>query len=136
MCLVVLKSCYSRCFLHIYLSVLVVFPYTAYNIYRPGLYETSPCSYIFLLFLVPARTLLEVATRAPKNIQRTPNRQIDLSVTQLLHQRKVVDVPSSSCVSHRDAAPLGQLADELVVDAALETLDIGCVDEKLSAVRL
>lgn len=88
------------------------------------------------MFLVPARALLKIATLSSKDIQRAPNRQIDLSVAQLLHKREVINVPSTSCVGHGDAAPLRELADELVVDAALETFDISCMDEKFSAVRL
>lgn len=90
---------------------------------------------LYLLF-IPAHAVLKLDTRAPKDIQRASNRKIDLPVAQFLHQLEVLKRPTASCVGHGDAAPLRQLADELVVDAALETFDVGGVNEELGAVGL
>ena len=47
-----------------------------------------------------------------------------------------MELSAASSVGDGDGAPLAQLCDQLVVDAALQALDIGGVDQELGAVGL
>jgi hypothetical protein len=44
-----------------------------------------------ILLLVPPHTIFKLHTRATKDIERTANRQVDLAVTELLHELQVLD---------------------------------------------
>jgi hypothetical protein len=89
-----------------------------------------------LLFFVPLHTILELDARPPEDVQRAPNGEVHLSITQLLDQLQILKRASSSRIRDGNTAPLCQPADELVVDAALEPFDICGVDEELRAVGL
>jgi hypothetical protein len=52
----------------------------------------------------------------------------------LLHLFQVLQIPPAAGVGHWDAAPLCQLLDQLLVDASLQALVVGRMDEELGAV--
>ena len=86
------------------------------------------------LLPVPLDTLVKSDSFTAKYIQSTPNRQVDLALAQLLHKLQILNRAAPAGIRDRDAAPLGQLGDQLVVDAALQAFDVGSVDQKLGAV--
>ena len=94
-----------------------------------------PASPPFLLFLllIPRHTLIKTQC-APKAIQRAPNSEIDLPATQPLHELQVVNAASPAGVRDGQAAPFTEGANEVLVDAALQTFVIGGVDEEFGGV--
>lgn len=94
----------------------------------------SPVHVHSLLFLVPGHHLVKTHALAAKNVQGTSNRQIYFSPTEVLDQLQIGNGATAAGVGDGDAAPLAQLGDELVVDAALQAFDVGGVDEELGAV--
>lgn len=89
-----------------------------------------------LLSAVPLNTLLEPDPRSTKAIQGASDSEVDLALAELVHFFKVLEVAPAAGISDGYAAPLGQLGDELLVHASLETLVVGRMDQKLGAVRL
>ncbi len=87
-----------------------------------------------LLLLIPFNTLGQCDTTAAKTIQRAANGQVHLATAELLHLLQIFQVPSSAGIGYWDAAPLCQLLDQLLVDAPLQALVVGGVDEELGAV--
>lgn len=88
------------------------------------------------LLLIPRNNILKLDTTPAENIQCTTNGKVDASVAQFLHQLQVFNRSAAAGVGDGDAAPLSQLRDELVVDAPLQTFDVGGVDEELGTVGL
>ena len=84
-----------------------------------------------LLSTVPFYALGKRDAFAAKTVQRAANSQINLALAQLLDQLQVVEVSPAAGVGDRDAAPLGQALHQLLVDALLEPLVVGGVDEEL-----
>lgn len=89
-----------------------------------------------LLSPIPLDTLLQPHPGSAKTIECTADGEVDLALAQTLDHLQVREVAAAAGVRHGDAAPLGQLGDELLVHAALEALVVGCVDKKLGAVWL
>ena len=89
---------------------------------------------ILRLLSVPFNTLGQGDTTSPKTIQRAADSQVHLAAAELLDLLQVFQIPSSAGVGHWDAAPLRQLCNQLLVDAPLQALVVGCVDEELGAV--
>ena len=87
-----------------------------------------------LLLLIPFNTLGQRHTTAPKTIQRAANGQVHLATAEFLYLLQIFQIPSSAGVGYWDAAPLCQLLDQLLVDAPLQALVVGRVDEELGAV--
>ena len=79
---------------------------------------------------------MEVDARAAEYVEGAPNGQVDLGATQGLHKFQVLDGAAAPSVGDGDGAPLAQLCDQLVVDATLQALDIGGVDQELGAIGL
>ena len=88
------------------------------------------------MLLVPGHTVLEPRSNPTENVKRASDRQVDLSSTQLLHQIQIPDVPAPTGVRDGDRPPLCQSGDELLVDALLQALVVGGVDQELAAVGL
>ena len=86
------------------------------------------------LLLIPFNTLGQRHTTAAETIQRAANGQVHLATAELLYLLQIFQVPSSAGVGYWDAAPLCQLLDQLLVDAPLQALVVGRVDEELGAV--
>lgn len=57
-------------------------------------------------------------------------------MTQLPDQFEITHIPAAAGVRHGDRAPLSQPPDEIGVDAPLQALVVGRVDQELGAVRL
>lgn len=87
------------------------------------------------LNLVPRYTILKLDALPSKNIQRTTNRQIHFTLTQLLNQLQISDAAASTRIGYWDRAPFGEFRDEGVVDAGLEAFDVGSVDQELGTMR-
>jgi hypothetical protein len=88
------------------------------------------------LLFVPFHTLVELDARPTEYVQGAPNGQVDLGATQALHKLQVLERAAASSVGDGDSAPLAQLRDQLVVNATLQALDVGGVDQELGAVGL
>lgn len=88
------------------------------------------------LLLIPRNAILKLDALTAENVQRASNRQIHLAPAQLLDQLQIRNRPAPARICHRDAAPLGQPRNQLVIDAALQALDVGGVDQELGAIRL
>lgn len=73
---------------------------------------------------------------ATETVEGAADGQVDLSGAQPGDVVEVGQVPAAAGVGDGDGAPLGQFRDEVLVDAALEALVVGSVDEKLGAVWL
>ena len=106
---------YFSCFIHVYINT---------------------CLLLLLLAFIPLDTLGQRHTAPAEAVQGAPDGQVDLAAAELLHEVEIGQRPAPTRVRHRDAAPLGQLLDELLVDATLQTLVVGGVDEELGAVGL
>ena len=92
---------------------------------------------IFLhLLAVPLDAVDELDARTTEDVQRTSNCQVHLAVAELLDQLEILNRTAAARVCDGNSAPLGQLGNELVVNAALQTLYVGSVDEELGAVGL
>lgn len=89
-----------------------------------------------LLLLIPLNTLGQRDTTSTKAIQRTSNGQVYLAATQLFHLFQIFQITAPAGVGYWDATPLCQLLNQLLVDAPLQALVVGCVDEELGAVWL
>ena len=85
---------------------------------------------------IPFYALGERHSTAPEAVQGAPDGQVDLATAQLLYPVQILQVPAPTGVGYWDAAPLRQLLDKLLVDAPLQALVVGRVDEKLGAIRL
>lgn len=84
-----------------------------------------------LLFLIPLYTVVKRHATASEYIQRRANGQVDLACTQTLDELQISQVAAAARIGDGDGAPFGQRGDEVVVDAALQALDVGGVDQKL-----
>lgn len=80
---------------------------------------------------VPLNTLVKLDTRAAEAVQGTPNGKVHLSTTEPLDGLEVLQVPTATRVRHGDGAPFGEPLHELLVDALLQSLVVGSVDEEL-----
>ena len=85
--------------------------------------------------LIPRTHILKLDAGTTEDVQCTPNCEVDLAAAQLLYELQVFDRPAPARVCDGDAAPLSQLCHELVVDAALQALDVGGVDQEFRTVR-
>lgn len=85
---------------------------------------------------VPLDTLIQLHAAATEAIQSTADGQIHGTATEPGYVVQVLEVPAAASVGHGDGTPLRQLGDELLIDATLEALVIGSVDEELGAVGL
>lgn len=85
---------------------------------------------------VPLHTLVELDALPAEYVQGAPDGQVDPGAAQALHELQVLERAAASSVGDGDGAPLAQLCDQLVVDAALQALDVGGVDQELGAVGL
>ena len=88
------------------------------------------------LLLIPGDTFVKLNTIAAKAIQSAANGQIYAAVAKLLDQFQVVKVPAAAGICDRDRAPFGKPSYQLLVNAPLQALVVGSMDEKLGAVRL
>lgn len=91
---------------------------------------------MFRLSSIPLNTLVQPHTTPTKAVQSTADCQINGSAAQPGYIVQVLEVPATARVGHGDAAPLGQLGDELLINPTLQALVIGSVDEELGAVGL
>jgi hypothetical protein len=87
------------------------------------------------LLAVPLDAVGELDARTAKDVQGTSNRQVHLAVAELLDQLEILNRAAAAGVRDGNGTPLGQLGNQLVVDAALQALYVGGVDEELGAVR-
>lgn len=85
---------------------------------------------------VPFDALVQLDAEAAEAVQGAADGQVDLPRAQPGDVVEIGQVPAAAGVGDGDTAPLGQLCDEVLVDAALEALVVGCVDEELGAVGL
>jgi len=87
-----------------------------------------------LLLVVPLYTLLKPTPTTSENIQTTPQRQIHLSSTQLLHAIQIREIAAATSVGDGNGQVVGgESADKGFVNAALETFVVGGVDQKFGA---
>lgn len=108
---------------------------------NPGIFQNflslvGPHPLILLLPPVPLDTLLQLYPGSAETVEGTADGKVDLALTQLLDHLQVLEVAAAARVCHGDAAPLGQLRDELLVHSTLQAFVVGCVNQKLGAVRL
>lgn len=80
---------------------------------------------------VPLDTLVQPHTAATETVQSTADCQIDGAAAQPGDIVQVLKISATTGVGDGDAAPLGQLGDEVLIDAALQALVVGGVDEEL-----
>jgi len=86
------------------------------------------------LHFIPRYAILKLDALPSKDVKCTPNCQIHLTLTQLLHQLQISDAAAPPRVGYWDRAPFGEFGDKGVVDAGLEAFDVGGVDQKLGTV--
>lgn len=80
---------------------------------------------------IPLDTLVQTHATATEAVQSAAYGQIDGAAAQLGDVTQVLEVPATAGVGHRDAAPLGQFGDEMLIDPTLQTLIVGRMDEEL-----
>jgi hypothetical protein len=68
---------------------------------------------------IPLDTFVQLYTAATEAVKSTADCQIDGTAAQPGYIVQVLEIPATSSVGHRDAAPLGQLGDELLIHPAL-----------------
>lgn len=85
---------------------------------------------------IPIYTLLKPHSRASKDIQRASNREVHLAIAKIMHKLHVLQMPASARVRDWYRAPPAQLPYQVLVDAALQALIVGCMDQELGAERL
>lgn len=89
-----------------------------------------------LLPPIPLDTLGERHAAPAEAVECTADGQIHFAAAQLLHPFQILQVPAPAGIRDWDAAPLRQLLDQPLVDAPLQPLVVGRVDEELGAVGL
>lgn len=85
---------------------------------------------------IPFAALLKCNAFATKDVQSAPDRQINFPIAQSIDELQISNTAPSSGISDRKGAYLCQVADQLLIDAALLSLYIRGVDEELTAVWL
>lgn len=108
--------------------------------------DTSQTDYLLFSFvrkwpyrvlpLIPCHAFIQFHTVSSKAVQRTPNREIDLSATKSLYQIQIPQMSPAPSVGNRNRTPLRQLLHQLLIDAALQAFVISSMNEKLGAVWL
>lgn len=93
-------------------------------------------SRLFPLLSIPRNTIIKFYPCAAETVQGTANCKVYFSTAQLLDKFKVVKISPATGIRYRYTAPLCKLLDEFLVDALLETLVVGGVNEEFGAVRL
>lgn len=88
------------------------------------------------ILLVPGYTIIKFGTTATEDVERAADRQVDLTVTHVSHEVKILHCARAAGVCDRYAAPFRQPPHQLDVDALLETFVVGSMNEELGAVRL
>lgn len=93
---------------------------------------------LLLLFLppVPLDALGQRHAAAAEAVQRAADRQVDPAAAQLPDAVQVGQAPAAARVRHGDAAPPRQPLHQRLVDAPLQALVVGRVDQKLGTERL
>lgn len=89
-----------------------------------------------VLLLVPAYALLKGYARPSKHIERTPNSEIDSAMTKPFDKIEILQISSTTSISHRYAAPLGKLLYQLLVNTLLEAFIICGMYQELGTVWL
>lgn len=88
------------------------------------------------MFPIPPHTLFQRHPVPAEAVQRTTDGEVDLPAAEGLDAVQVRQGAGPAGVGHGDGAPLRQALDEGLVDALLEALVVGGVDEELGAVGL
>jgi hypothetical protein len=77
---------------------------------------------------VPLDAFLKRHTGSTEDIERAPNRKINMSLTQPLDIIQILKIPSATSIGNWYVAPLCQLLYQLLINALLETFVIRSVD--------
>lgn len=86
------------------------------------------------MHLIPLYTFIKRHSRAPKDIQRTANREIHLALATGVNFFQVLETACPSCIGDRNSAPLGQLRDQFFIDTLLQAFNVGSMNEEFGAV--
>lgn len=85
---------------------------------------------------VPLDAVVKLDPGPAEAVQGAAYREINPARAQPRHQLQVVQPPPSARVRDGNRAPIRQPRHQLLVDAPLQALVVGCVDEELGAVGL
>ncbi|KAI1921836.1 hypothetical protein LOZ60_006047 [Ophidiomyces ophidiicola] len=97
---------------------------------------TFPKTELVPVDFIPFHTLRKGNAAPAENIERTTDREIDLTATACLDAIQVGEASPAAGIGHWNRAPFSQPRDEFLVDSTLQALDIGGVDQEFGAVRL
>lgn len=83
---------------------------------------------------VPSAAFFESDASAAKNVERTADREIDLTSGQALDKLQIRDVASPAGVGYGYCTDVREMLDELLIDAGLQAFSVCGMNEKFAAV--